>query len=130
MTLHPGDSCVNNWMLKAMAKDSGFLKHKRITNHSVRKFLGTKMSIFSSGLVICPMRSSPELDNSRAVVNHVGDIHTGIFVDYFGRTNFENAIRHLFPMGSSSRRDSIGIQGYISTFLKFPTRVLPIDHRT
>ncbi|KAH3788183.1 hypothetical protein DPMN_166316 [Dreissena polymorpha] len=28
MTLHPGDSCVNNWMLKAMAKDSGFLKHK------------------------------------------------------------------------------------------------------
>jgi len=29
-------------MLKAMAKDSGFLKHKRITNHSVRKFLVQK----------------------------------------------------------------------------------------
>ncbi|KAH3812629.1 hypothetical protein DPMN_141065 [Dreissena polymorpha] len=43
MTLHPGDSCVNNWMLKAMAKDSGFLKHKRITNHSVRKFLAGLM---------------------------------------------------------------------------------------
>ncbi|KAH3840561.1 hypothetical protein DPMN_114011 [Dreissena polymorpha] len=43
MTLHPGDSCVNNWMLKAMAKDAGFLKHKRITNHSVRKFLVQKL---------------------------------------------------------------------------------------
>ncbi|KAH3869397.1 hypothetical protein DPMN_032561 [Dreissena polymorpha] len=26
-------------MLEAMAKDAGFLKHKRITKHSVRKFL-------------------------------------------------------------------------------------------
>ncbi|KAH3782214.1 hypothetical protein DPMN_160126 [Dreissena polymorpha] len=26
-------------MLKAMAKDAGFPEHKRITNHSVRKFL-------------------------------------------------------------------------------------------
>ncbi|KAH3894893.1 hypothetical protein DPMN_019053 [Dreissena polymorpha] len=43
MTLHPGDSCVNNWMLKAMAKDAGFLKHKRITNHSVHKFLVQKL---------------------------------------------------------------------------------------
>ncbi|KAH3723492.1 hypothetical protein DPMN_049280 [Dreissena polymorpha] len=46
MTLHPGDSCVNNWMLKAMAKDAGFLKHKslkRIMNHSVRKFLVQKL---------------------------------------------------------------------------------------
>ncbi|KAH3823876.1 hypothetical protein DPMN_125700 [Dreissena polymorpha] len=43
MTLYPGDSCVNNWMLKAMAKDAGFLKHKRITNHSVRKFLVQKL---------------------------------------------------------------------------------------
>ncbi|KAH3844461.1 hypothetical protein DPMN_086719 [Dreissena polymorpha] len=43
MTLHPGDSCVNNWLLKAMAKDAGFLKHKRITNHSVRKFLVQKL---------------------------------------------------------------------------------------
>ncbi|KAH3873354.1 hypothetical protein DPMN_036588 [Dreissena polymorpha] len=30
-------------MLKAMAKDAGFLKHKRITNHSVRKFLVQKL---------------------------------------------------------------------------------------
>ncbi|KAH3821161.1 hypothetical protein DPMN_122921 [Dreissena polymorpha] len=30
-------------MLKAMAKDAGFLKHKRITNHSVRKFLVKKL---------------------------------------------------------------------------------------
>ncbi|KAH3775758.1 hypothetical protein DPMN_163908 [Dreissena polymorpha] len=30
-------------MLKAMAKDDGFLKHKRITNHSVRKFLVQKL---------------------------------------------------------------------------------------
>ncbi|KAH3892687.1 hypothetical protein DPMN_016812 [Dreissena polymorpha] len=29
-------------MLKAMAKDAGFLKHKRITNHSVRKLLVQK----------------------------------------------------------------------------------------
>ncbi|KAH3785485.1 hypothetical protein DPMN_163576 [Dreissena polymorpha] len=31
-------------MLKAMAKDSGFLKHKRITNPSVRKFLVQQIS--------------------------------------------------------------------------------------
>ncbi|KAH3844839.1 hypothetical protein DPMN_087103 [Dreissena polymorpha] len=30
-------------ILKAMAKDAGFLKHKRITNHSVRKFLVQKL---------------------------------------------------------------------------------------
>ncbi|KAH3809401.1 hypothetical protein DPMN_137767 [Dreissena polymorpha] len=30
-------------MLKAMAKDAGFLKHKRITNHSVHKFLVQKL---------------------------------------------------------------------------------------
>ncbi|KAH3783037.1 hypothetical protein DPMN_160964 [Dreissena polymorpha] len=30
-------------MLKAMAKDAGFLKHKRITNHSVRKLLVQKL---------------------------------------------------------------------------------------
>ncbi|KAH3771853.1 hypothetical protein DPMN_173182 [Dreissena polymorpha] len=30
-------------MLKAMAKDAGFLKHKRLTNHSVRKFLVQKL---------------------------------------------------------------------------------------
>ncbi|KAH3868207.1 hypothetical protein DPMN_031347 [Dreissena polymorpha] len=30
-------------MLKAMAKDVGFPKHKRITNHSVRKFLVQKL---------------------------------------------------------------------------------------
>ncbi|KAH3810289.1 hypothetical protein DPMN_138679 [Dreissena polymorpha] len=30
-------------MLKAMAKDAGFPKHKRITNHSVRKFLVQKL---------------------------------------------------------------------------------------
>ncbi|KAH3788572.1 hypothetical protein DPMN_166717 [Dreissena polymorpha] len=31
-------------MLKAMAKDAGFPEHKRITNHSVRKFLVQKLS--------------------------------------------------------------------------------------
>ncbi|KAH3876799.1 hypothetical protein DPMN_000649 [Dreissena polymorpha] len=30
-------------MLMAMAKDAGFLKHKRITNHSVRKLLVQKL---------------------------------------------------------------------------------------
>ncbi|KAH3753742.1 hypothetical protein DPMN_188391 [Dreissena polymorpha] len=30
-------------MLKAMAKDASFLKHKRITNHSVRKLLVQKL---------------------------------------------------------------------------------------
>ncbi|KAH3742143.1 hypothetical protein DPMN_048878 [Dreissena polymorpha] len=30
-------------MLKAMAKDYGFLKHKTITSHSVRKFLVQKL---------------------------------------------------------------------------------------
>ncbi|KAH3811483.1 hypothetical protein DPMN_139893 [Dreissena polymorpha] len=39
MTLHPSGSCVNNWMLKAMAKEAVFPEHKRITNHTVRKFL-------------------------------------------------------------------------------------------
>ncbi|KAH3823768.1 hypothetical protein DPMN_125590 [Dreissena polymorpha] len=49
MTLHPSGFCqlldVNKLgqMLKAMAKDAGFLKHKRITNHSVRKFLVQKL---------------------------------------------------------------------------------------
>ncbi|KAH3814819.1 hypothetical protein DPMN_143332 [Dreissena polymorpha] len=64
MTLHPGDSCVNNWMLKAMAKDSGFLKHKRITNHSVRKFLVPIYSWVKSGA----STSFLSLDHSLKVV--------------------------------------------------------------
>ncbi|KAH3818235.1 hypothetical protein DPMN_119836 [Dreissena polymorpha] len=51
MTLHPSQWFLRQQlgvnklgqMLKAMAKDAGFLKHKRITNHSVRKFLVQKL---------------------------------------------------------------------------------------
>ncbi|KAH3752156.1 hypothetical protein DPMN_186768 [Dreissena polymorpha] len=42
-TAEPGLLFPTHLMLKAMAKDAGFLKHKRITNHSVRKFLVQKL---------------------------------------------------------------------------------------